>query len=81
MILWVLIAAAAITMLWPATPKKRTEYVPDAAKPDDSEVAYLEAVAALQQVRSRLARTDCLAEEQIESINVLALALTEGSNQ
>lgn len=80
MILWILIAAAAVTMLWPSAPKQKQDYVPDAAGPTVG-VGYIEAVASLQSVRSRLVQTDLLDESVSEALSTLTLALQHGSDQ
>ncbi|NBW18218.1 MAG: hypothetical protein EBR82_60610 [Caulobacteraceae bacterium] len=42
---------------------------------------YGEAMADLQSVRLRLVRTDCLAQDQKNAIDVLTLALVDGSDK
>jgi hypothetical protein len=83
MIVWSLIAAVAIVLLWP---KPRPKHVSLARLEQDvveREVrhlpTYLDSVAALQVVQHRLKITELLDEEQSEAINVLTLALAQGS--
>lgn len=79
-----LLAAAAAVLLWPA-PKQDSPYasspVPYGPPPAPKPASYIEAVAALQLVRKRLAATDQLSEPQIEAVNVLTLALVSGGDK
>lgn len=79
-----LLAAAAAVLFWPA-PKKDSPYasapVPYGPPPPPKPASYIEAVAALQLVRKRLAATDQLSEPQIEAVNVLTLALVAGGEK
>lgn len=52
-------------------------------KPLDQAVApnYQTAIANLAAVRLRLLRTDCLGDDQKKAIDVLTLALVDGSDQ
>lgn len=84
MTIWLLAVAAAAVALWP-TGKKGTEgfSLADLAglePPPKKTTGYLEAVEALQKVRSRLTATDLLDDEQLEACNVLTLALSAGSD-
>jgi hypothetical protein len=90
MIIYVLIAAAVVTLFWPTKKKPSAAPTLDFSKYDGlaesvrvklKAPAYIQSVAALQTVQKRLAHTEHLDEEQQEAINVLALALTAGSDQ
>jgi hypothetical protein len=86
MIIYVLIAAAVVTLFWPTKKKPSAAPTLDLSRYDERPVklkapAYIQSVAALQTVQKRLAHTEHLDEEQQEAINVLALALTAGSDQ
>jgi hypothetical protein len=84
MMTMLLLAAAAAVLLWPA-PKQDSPYasltVPSVPPPQPKEASYIEAIAALQVVRKRLAATDQLSEPQVEAVNVLTLALVAGGEK
>jgi hypothetical protein len=84
MIVWVLVAAAAVLLLWPSTKASpQPAHILPAAPPEPSKrhPSYLDSVQALQVVRARLAYTQHLGEPQQEACNVLTLALSEGSEK
>ena len=70
---WPTLKAAAA---WLAARKPVGPVSPAAIKPP-----YSEAMADLQSVRLRLVRTDCLAQDQKNAIDVLTLALVDGSDK
>lgn len=82
MLVYVLVAAAAVLLLWPSTrpESKPAPLIPIEPKPK-AHPSYLDAVQALQTVRTRLAATGLLDEEQQEACNALTLALSEGSEK
>lgn len=84
-----LVAAAGLgILLWPALPALlRRVFVlfdghPRPVKPLDEVVApnYRDAIWHLSQVRFRLRATDKLADDQKQAIDVLTLALVDGSD-
>jgi len=87
MIIYVLLAAAALALFMPWPLRKAAKPALDLSKYDEPVVVkpkhpeYIHSVAALQTVQKRLSHTEHLDEEQQEAINVLALALTAGSDQ
>ena len=87
MIIYVLLAAAALALFMPWPLRKDSKPALDLSKYDNPVPAqprqpqYIQAVASLQTVQKRLSHTEHLDEEQQEAINVLALALTAGSDQ
>lgn len=82
MLIYVLVAAAAVLLLWPSTKPgpKPAPLLPIEPKPK-AHPSYLDAVQALQTVRTRLAATDLLEDEQQAACNILTLALSAGSEQ
>jgi hypothetical protein len=82
-LVWVLVAAAAVLLLWPSTKTQPPHILPvgPVEPPKRHAPTYLEAVAALQTVRSRLVGTSKLEEAQSKAIAALTLALSEGSEQ
>lgn len=79
--------AAVAVAVWPDASKilryfKADDRIP-APKPLDQAVApnYQSAIANLAAVRLRLLRTDCLGDDQKKAIDVLTLALVDGSDQ
>lgn len=82
-LVWVLVAAAAVLLLWPSTPPQPPHILPTkpVEPPKRHAPTYIEAVQALQTVRTRLANTSKLEEAQAKSIAALTLALSEGSEQ
>lgn len=80
MLVMLLIAAACAILLWPAPPAGISNpfAVPASPKrgPD-----YMEAVAALQTVRTRLVQTGALDAEQQKAVDALTLALVSGSDK
>lgn len=81
MLIYVLVAAAAVLLLWPSTPRPQpTPILPIQPKPN-AHPSYLDAVQALQTVRTRLAATGSLGEEQQAACNALTLALSAGSEK
>lgn len=85
MIMYALIAAAAVALLWPSQkPKARPTFNPtplEVTPPKPRVPLYLDAVASLQTVQRRLAATDNLDDDQRAAIDTLTLALTAGSDQ
>lgn len=84
MMTWLLAVAAAAVALWPTGRKtdKAPVYVPSPLEldPPKRQTSYLDAVACLQKVRSRLVHTNHLEDEQTEALDVLTLALSAGSD-
>jgi hypothetical protein len=79
-----LLAAAAAILFWPkGKPAPRPmPFEPVDVKPLPPRVpGFLEATAALAEVRKRLVATDELGEEEREAIDTLQLALTSGSDK
>lgn len=79
-----LLAAAAAILFWPkANPSPvPMPFEPVSPTPMAPRVpGFLEATAALAEVRKRLVATDELGEEEKEAIDTLQLALTSGSDQ
>ncbi|NBW12099.1 MAG: hypothetical protein EBR82_29120 [Caulobacteraceae bacterium] len=68
-------AAALLVAAWPDL-KFLPRVLPAPKSPD-----YQQAVASLASVRLRLRSTDCLGDEQRSAINVLTLALVDGSDK
>jgi hypothetical protein len=66
---------AALVAAWP-----QLKLLPDALVPS-SAPDYQEAMANLAAVRTRLRLTDCLGEDQKKAIDVLTLALVDGSDE
>ena len=76
MIIWVLAAAAAVALLWPAKAASPVTFSP--IKPMDSHkpsASYLETVSALHLVRQRLNSHGTLDESERAAIETLMLAL------
>ena len=77
MIIWIVAAAAVAAVLaWPAA--KVASPFP-ASKPAGP--TYMEAIAAVQLVRTRLIKTDKLSDECQKSIDTLTLSLVSGSDK
>lgn len=72
-----LVAAAAAVLFWPS--KARLPSLPTARPPKIP--TFLEATAALADVRRRLVAGELLGDEQRKAIDVLQLALTAGSDK
>ena len=79
MITWLIALAIAVVALWPPN-KKQPDFLPDSMKPKEASASYLDAVAALQVVRSRLHDTDQLDQPSCDACNVLLLGLVAGRN-
>ena len=83
MIIYALLAIAAVVALWPSSgPSKGRGYLTTLVKERPSEspsATYMDAVGSLQTVRSRLAFTGHLDDDQIDAVNTLTLALVAGS--
>lgn len=81
---WILAVIAAVVALWPTGQKKGggAVYVPSPAEldPPKRTPTYLDAVASLQKVRSRLVETDLLSDDVAEALSALTLALQHGSD-
>ena len=81
MMTWLLAVAAAAVALWPIN--KKSGLLPSLetldTKPKPS--SYLDAVASLQTVRTRLMHTNHLDDDQAAACDVLTLALSAGSDQ
>lgn len=84
MMTWLLAVAAAAVALWPTGRKtdKAPVYVPSPLEldPPRRTTSYLDAVACLQKVRSRLVHTDLLDDSVAEALSTLTLALQHGSD-
>jgi len=84
MMTWLLAVAAAAVALWPTAGKrdKAPVYVPSPLEldPPRRTTTYLDAVACLQKVRSRLVHTDLLDDSVAEALSTLTLALQHGSD-
>ena len=84
MMTWLLAVAAAAVALWPTGRKtdKAPVYVPSPLEldPPKRTTTYLDAVACLQKVRSRLVHTDMLDDSVAEALSTLTLALQHGSD-
>lgn len=78
----ILAGAATALLFWPQSlglPQLLPEGLAFSHKKKSDGPTFLEATAALADVKKRLRNTDSLDEEQAEAINVLQLALTSGS--
>jgi hypothetical protein len=84
--------AAAATLavcvaLWPQIKEvvawlaARQPSLPTIVKPSAVHPTYAEAMADLQNVRLRLIKTECFADDQRSAIDVLTLALVDGSDK
>lgn len=87
MIVYALMCAAILSLVWPlkkkvTAPTLDLDTLPSEPQPVIvDETGYIESVAALQIVQIRLNDTEMLDEDQREAINILALALTAGSTE
>lgn len=84
MIIWVLLAAALILLLWPASQPAMPSLLASAkpVEPAKPKVpTYLQSVACLQDVRARLVHTGNYDEAAQHSIENLVLSLTAGSDK
>lgn len=81
MMTWLLAVAAAAVALWPTN--KKSKLLPNLQEFDTrpKPSSYLDAVASLQTVRTRLMHTNHLDEDQAAACDVLTLALSAGSDQ
>jgi hypothetical protein len=82
-LVWVLVAAAAVLLLWPST-KPQPLHIPPISPvepPKRREPSYVDAVVCLQTVRTRLVNTSKLEEAQAKALAALTLALSDGSEQ
>jgi len=84
------VAAAALAICVAAWPQLREAAVwlaaqqpslPSVVKPSAVHPTYAEVMADLQNVRLRLIKTDCFADDQRSAIDVLTLALVDGSDK
>lgn len=75
-------ATAAAIVLWPAI-TALVSWLATAKPAGESAVRplYGEAMSDLQNVRLRLVRTGCLDQDQKNAIDVLTLALVDGSDK
>lgn len=80
--------SAVVVAAWPTIAKTAASFLKDdktvpAPKPLAEAVApnYQTAIAHLASVRLRLLRTDCLGGDQKAAIDVLTLALVDGSDK
>jgi hypothetical protein len=78
MLIGLLVAAAAALLCWPAN-KQIANPFSKPAKPAGA--TYMDSVAALQLVRTRLIATDALGEDQSKAIDCLTLSLVGGSDK
>lgn len=84
MIVWVLVAAAAVLLFWPPAKQAANPYTPSPAElapPQPRIPTYIDAVACLQTVRHRLVETEQLGEAQQDAIDTITLALVRGSER
>ena len=88
MIIYSLIAAAALVLLWPKQLQRKQPALPKLELPrsviDAVPVrtdSYIEAVAALQTVQRRLVSTGLLDEDQVAAVDTLTLALSRGATE
>lgn len=83
MMVWMLIVAAVAFLLWPVPQPPANPFVrPTDDKPAAAQTpSFMDAVAALQVVRSRLACTSKLDEAQQKALDSLTLALSAGSEK
>ena len=88
MIVYALVCAAILCLVWPSSKKATAPMLDlDTLPPEQPvpyappETQYIEAVAALQVVQTRLHNTGQLDDDQRDAINTLALALTAGSTE
>jgi hypothetical protein len=87
MIVWVLVAAAAVLLFWPASKPASEPANPyvlspaELAPPQPRLPTYIDAVSALQTVRHRLVETEQLGEAQQDAIDAITLALVRGSER
>jgi hypothetical protein len=79
MMTFLFLAIAAAVALWPAS-KGLDSILPDELRETDDHVSYLEAVAALQVVRTRLDKTGELDQPSSDACNILTLGLSAGSH-
>jgi hypothetical protein len=78
MLIGLLVTAAVALLCWPADKQIASPFV----KPEKPAGAtYMDAVAALQLVRSRLIATDSLGEDESKAIDCLTLSLVGGSDK
>ena len=83
MMTWLLAVAAAAVALWPTGKRDKAPlYVPSPLEldPPKRQTSYLDAVACLQKVRSRLVHTEMLDDSVAEALSTLTLALQHGSD-
>lgn len=84
MIVWVLVAAAAVLLFWPSSKPVANPYFPapaELAPPQPRIPSYIDAVACLQTVRHRLVESEQLGEAQQDAIDTITLALVRGSER
>jgi hypothetical protein len=85
MIVALLVVVAVAVLLWPASPPPANPFArPDSAKPAPAVprlTSYMDSVAALQTVRSRLAATEKLDADTQKALDSLTLALSAGSEK
>ena len=74
------VCAAVAVALWPSK-KTLDKILPDELRENETSVTYLEAVAALQKVRTRLSKTGELDEPSSDACNILMLGLSSGSDK
>lgn len=80
-------AVAAVVLVWPLLRQAavwlaaRRLSVPRPAAPAAVKPCYTAAMDDLQSVRLRLLRTGCLQQDQRNAIDVITLALVDGSDQ
>jgi len=66
---------------WLAARQPSLPSLPTVVKPSAVHPTYAEVMADLQNVRLRLIRTGCFADDQRAAIDVLTLALVDGSDK
>ena len=77
MITAILIIAAAIVILFPAEPPSLDSF----KLPAKSGPSYMEAVSAVQLIRTRLVKTDKCDDAVQKCLDTIMLALTNGSEK
>lgn len=80
MITFLFVTAAVAVALWPSK-KTLEKIIPNELQEVDSTVSFIEAVAALQVVRSRLDSTGELDQPSSDACNILTLGLSAGSHK
>ena len=77
MLIWLLVIAAAVILLWPSSSTPVNPFVAN----DPRKPSYMDAVRSLQLVRARLSSTSQLDEAQRQALDLITLALASGSDK